>query len=309
MQITVFTPTYNRSELLQRLYDSLCRQTMKNFEWLIVDDGSLDNTAEVIKKFQVENRSLPVEQQFPVRYLRKENGGKHTAINVGVSQAECELFFIVDSDDYLTDDAIEVLSGYYNEIRDDESFAGVSGTRITPLGETIIGEHDFSVIDCTNLEFATVYHFSGDMAEAYRTKVMKKYPFPEIAGERFCPESLVWLRMARDNYKVRYFNQGIYVCDYQSGGLTDNIIKIRRFSPILSMIYYSEHFHDKMALALKFKAAVNYWRFCPLQSYKEVLKMKMLNILSILSFPLGLFMRYRDGMAVSLCGKKKTYAN
>lgn len=309
MQITVFTPTYNRSELLQRLYDSLCRQTMKNFEWLIVDDGSSDNTAEMIQKFQVENSSLPVEQQFPVRYFHKENGGKHTAINVGVKQAECELFFIVDSDDYLADDAIEVLSGYYDEIKDDECFAGVSGTRITPSGETLIGEHDFSVIDCTNLEFATVYHFSGDMAEAYKTKVMKKYPFPEITGEQFCPESLVWLRIARDHYKLRYFNQGIYICEYQPQGLTANIIKLRRLSPVSSMTYYSEYFHDKIALALKLKAAANYWRFCPWKNYRKAMKMKMLNILSVLSFPLGLYMRYRDSSITALLNKKKIYAN
>ena len=105
VKITVFTPTYNRAYTLERLYKSLLNQTSYDFEWLIVDDGSTDNTSELIKSFQ--NNQL-----FDVRYYKQGNGGKHVAINKGVELAEGELFFIVDSDDYLTDDAIAITKKY-----------------------------------------------------------------------------------------------------------------------------------------------------------------------------------------------------
>lgn len=105
MLITIFTPTYNRAELLPRLHKSLQEQTNKNFEWIVVDDGSTDNTKEVI-----ENIILQQENDFPIRYFYKENGGKHTAINRGVREANGDLFFIVDSDDILTFNSVELIS-------------------------------------------------------------------------------------------------------------------------------------------------------------------------------------------------------
>ena len=100
-KITVFTPTYNRAYILENLYRSLQRQTCKTFEWLVVDDGSADNTKELFERWQQEDNF------FPIRYVKQENGGKCRAINQGLKLADGELFFTVDSDDYLTDDALE----------------------------------------------------------------------------------------------------------------------------------------------------------------------------------------------------------
>ena len=122
---TVFTPTYNRAYLLPRLYQSLKAQTVTNFEWLIVDDGSTDDTQQVIQRWAEQ------ENKFSIRYTRVENGGKHRAINLGVQLARGELFFIVDSDDALAPNAMERINFWRNSIRGSSEFAGVSGTCIT----------------------------------------------------------------------------------------------------------------------------------------------------------------------------------
>ena len=121
MRITVFTPTYNRAYIIEKLYHSLQRQTFRDFEWLIVDDGSSDNTAEVVSAWQQEGND------FPIRYYKKENGGKCRAINYGVDLAEGELFFNVDSDDYLTDDALEKVSRWVDTLPEGGNFCGVVG--------------------------------------------------------------------------------------------------------------------------------------------------------------------------------------
>jgi glycosyltransferase involved in cell wall biosynthesis len=120
MLITVFTPTYNRAKLLKRLYDSLCVQTFTDIEWLIIDDGSVDNTEKIVNGFIAENK-------IGIRYIKQRNGGKHRAINHGVREAKGELFFIVDSDDWLPEDSLETINKYYQGIKDDKSFAGISG--------------------------------------------------------------------------------------------------------------------------------------------------------------------------------------
>ncbi len=251
--ITVFTPAYNRAYIIKALYDSLCRQTDEDFEWLVVNDGSSDNTEELIQEFIRENK-------ITIRYFSQENSGKHIAINKGVTEAEGELFFIVDSDDYLTDDAVETLKKLYSEIKDDERYAGVSGTRITPKGKRIGGDLPFETKDCSIIEFSCIHGYAGDMAEAYKITVLRQFPFPHIEGERFCPESLVWNRIGQ-KYQLHYANKGIYVCEYLTDGLTASIVRIRMKSPKLATLFYTEQIKLDIPFKIKIRAAINYWRF------------------------------------------------
>lgn len=212
--ITIFTPTYDRGYILGELYQSLTRQTDKRFEWLIVDDGSKDDTEIRVREW------IDREDSFLIRYHKTANGGKHRAINQGVRLARGKLFFIVDSDDQLTSDAVEKLFAWEQEIAGEDGFAGVSGNRGKLgggdlIGETFEGEH----VDATALERGE-YHIFGDKAEAYYTDILKRYPFPEIAGEKFLTESVVWDRIAHDGYKIRWKNQIIYLCEYIEDGLT-----------------------------------------------------------------------------------------
>ena len=128
--VTVFTPVYNRKNLIGNLYQSLLSQTYKNFEWIIVDDGSTDDIDEIIKSYQNEDRIL-------IRFIKQENGGKHRAINNGVLHAKGELFYIVDSDDYLTKDSIERIVFHYQYIKNNDKFAGVCGMKCFPDGSRI----------------------------------------------------------------------------------------------------------------------------------------------------------------------------
>lgn len=251
--VTVFTPTYNRAKLLPRLYESLCKQTCLDFEWLIVDDGSTDNTEEIINK-KLEIR----KSKFKVRYFKKENGGKHTAINFGVRKAQGELFLILDSDDELPKDSIENILEEYNRIEDETTIAGVCGYMSHRNGG-IIGKPIFDCI-VNSLDLRYKLGVKGDMCEVFRTDVLKEYPFPEIEGERFCPEALIWNRIAQ-KYKLKVFPKVIYYRDYLEGGLTDNIVKIRMNSPIASMMTYQEMTGYDVPLIVKVKSAINYWRF------------------------------------------------
>lgn len=278
--ITVFTPTYNRAYILPKLYESLCKQTSMDFEWLIVDDGSSDTTTELVANYKLQNTP------FPILYFRQENAGKHIAINRGVQEAKGELFFIVDSDDQLTEDAIEWINVTYSQIKGLDIFAGLSGIRVYPDGRRIGGGPDWGTIDATNLERVTKYRIAGDMAEIYITDILRQYPFPSFAGERFCPEAMVWNRIAQ-KYKLRYCHHPIYICEYLEDGLTAKIIKIRHRSPKASMLYYAELQHMNIPISEKMKANVNFWRFAPMKLWSDSCQLGMLNLLSLIGCPMG----------------------
>ncbi|KXT90868.1 Glycosyltransferase [Streptococcus oralis] len=250
LKVTVFTATYNRMNLLKKLYDSLVKQTNKNFEWIIVDDGSTDDTSTVVQKFLSEN-------ELDISYIYQENGGKHRAINHGLDLARGELFFIVDSDDSLTDDAIEKIFNNYSGIAFDKSFAGVafnkgfSKKRI--VGETFEGTY----IDCDNLHRAK-HNILGDKAEVYRTDILKSIKFPVIDGENFMSEVVLWNEVARRGYKLRWFNEIIYLCDYLEDGLTKNSEKILFNNPVAHQMMTKELLQIDFTLKRKFGMIYNY---------------------------------------------------
>lgn len=217
--ITVFTPVYNRAYIIGDLYQSLRRQTNKNFEWIIIDDGSQDNIVEIVNKWIEMD-----DNEFPIHFYSVSNGGKHRAINKAVKIAQGDAFFIVDSDDYITDDAIEWIDDNWRSIQDDEKFAGISGLRKLKNGElTGTGNLTFKeYVDATNLE-REKYNLGGDKAEVYKTALLRKYPFPEYENENFVMEAVVWNTIAFEGYKIRWFNKVIYICDYLEDGLTKNL--------------------------------------------------------------------------------------
>ena len=227
--ITVFTPTYNRRNLIDNLYQALLKQTQKNFEWLVVDDGSTDDTEDYFSGIQAQ------VQPFPIRYIKQKNGGKHRAINKGVQNANGELFFIVDSDDYLTENAIEKINQWTTTLDNSHKWAGISGLKGFSK-DSVVGQHsDFSYIDAKNNE-RRKYNLLGDKAEVYFTDVLKQHPFPEIPDENFISEEIVWNAIARDGYYLRWFNEIIYICDYLEGGLTKDNDKDKK-NPIGRLLW------------------------------------------------------------------------
>ena len=211
-KITVFTPAYNRAHTLENLYRSLQKQTFRDFEWLIVDDGSSDGTGELVKHWQTE------ENPFPIRYVYQENGGKCRAINHGLELAAGELFFTVDSDDYLLDNALEIAARWESELPKNEKFCAVSGNLGIAPGQTPNEALPEPYYDGTALDRYGVV--KGERALLFYTAVHRNYPYPVCEGERFMTEAVTWNRMAADGWKIRFYNEILTIYEYQPDGLT-----------------------------------------------------------------------------------------
>ena len=256
-QITVFTPTYNRASHLVRLYGSILQQQYDTFEWLIVDDGSTDDTRRVVEGFKEEG-------QVTIRYFFQQNSGKHIAINTGVKEASGELFFIVDSDDLLLDGALQEINKVWQTLRracGGRGYAGICGLRRFENGEVIGGAVDYQVLDTSILDYRYNRKYKGDKAEVFVTEVLADYPFPTIEGEKFCTEGLVWNRIGL-SYNMRFFNEPLYITEFLDGGLTSRSLQLRKENPQYAMLFYSELLNmPRVAFRYKLRAALNFWRF------------------------------------------------
>lgn len=211
MKVTICTPTYNRSHTLERLYNSLVLQTNFDFIWLIIDDGSFDNTEDIVNRFISENR-------IKIKYIKQNNGGKHRAVNRGIQIASSEYFAIVDSDDYLLENAVDKIINAFSTINSIE-FAGISFNRGYTETRIIGSSFQGKYIDATAIE-RKKHHIHGDKFECFYTNVLKNNQFPTIEGENFMSEIVLWTRIASQGLKIRWFNEIIYICEYLENGLT-----------------------------------------------------------------------------------------
>lgn len=211
--VSVLTPTYNREHLLIRLFESLNSQTNFDFEWIIIDDGSTDNTKDVIDTFKTS--------KFDIKYIYKKNGGKHTALNLGIKSCIGLLTFIVDSDDWLKTNAIESIITIYDKYKENEKLAGFSFLREYPDGKlNVKSNYENEYIGSYNQ--VRIYEQNiGDMAEVYYTNILKKYSFPEIKDEKFLSEDIVWIEIGK-KYDLVFLDYSIYISNYLSDGLTKN---------------------------------------------------------------------------------------
>lgn len=207
--VCVFTPTFNRAYTLGRLYESLKRQTCRNFSWLIVDDGSTDNTESLISSFIGEN-------EIDITYKKVSNGGKQRAQDLAVKLCQNELFFVLDSDDYLVDRAIEIIVREWANLRNRSDIAGILALKGRdqnhPLGTWMPNGIIFS-------RQWDLYRsgFKGDISLIYRTDILRKYPHEVEAGETFIPETYVYYRIDEE-YTCRLVNEILTICEYLPDG-------------------------------------------------------------------------------------------
>ena len=209
--VALLTPTYNRAHLLPRLYESLKAQTDKGFTWYIIDDGSTDHTEQVCKVFVLDGADIV--------YIKKENGGKHTAINTAMQVIDEPLTFIVDSDDYLSTDAVETIIKDYAYYCSNQQVAGMSYYKAYFDG-TVVGD-SFAEDYYVSNYFAYIINrqIKGDKAEVFKTEILRQFPFPVHDNERFCSEAVVWVEIAK-KYDFIYRTKAIYFCEYLPNGLT-----------------------------------------------------------------------------------------
>ncbi|WP_313027231.1 glycosyltransferase family A protein [Soonwooa sp.] len=254
--ITVFTPAYNRAYILPILYNSLEEQTCKDFEWLIVDDGSTDETRELITEFQKNST-------FPIRYFYQENSGKHIAINLGSEKAKGHLFFIVDSDDYLAKNAISTLIEKYETIKDKNNVGGIAiGCRSIKNNGAIIyskqlPQHEM-LLDHNELVYKE--GITGDFATAFKTDLQRQYPYPHVEDEKFFRESYVYRQIGK-KYKTLYIDDPIYFADYLEDGLTSKSWQLLKKSPKGASLFFKELSKENIPTKAKIKALDSYWDF------------------------------------------------
>lgn len=248
--VTILTPTYNRGHLLSHLHDSLLAQSCADWVWLIVDDGSSDGTQSIVEAWVTADPDR-------IRYIHKENGGKHTALNVGIAAVTTPVVCIVDSDDTLLPNAVSTIADYYERyesMREAEHLCGFSFLRVSADGVVNGGEYPEDNVIASYVDARVNVGDIGDKAEVFYTDILRRYPFPELSGERFLPEDVVWIRMAED-YNLVHANRQIYVCDYLEGGLTKSGRAMKIHSPLgmmlRSAVYLNGTFHKNLKVKVK----------------------------------------------------------
>lgn len=233
-RISVLTPTYQRAHTLRQLFESLVAQTTRDFEWVIVDDGSTDGTDELV-------RSLRAEADFPIEYHLQENGGRHAALNGAVELARGEFCSVIDSDDWYMPEALERMLARWEEIppeRRDE-FADVEGLRVDPDGKPVCDRFPSDVFDTDGFELVALHGILGDKIGMFRRDVLRRFPFPEDLGWYVTPQ-LVGNRIAA-RYSTRCINE-VWACsDYGPGGLTDRKTELRLRFLDAQLTYWSEY--------------------------------------------------------------------
>lgn len=224
-RITVFTPTYNRAYCLHKCYESLKRQTCKDFEWLIIDDGSIDNTEELVNDW-IQNTP-----EFSIRYIKKENGGLHTAYNEAIANITTELCVCVDSDDFMPDYAIQRSLSFWDEYGSGK-YAGIVGLDYTTnneiIGDPLPNQKSVNLIDLLTNKYNIK---PGDRTNVVRTELYKKYaPMKVFPGEKnFNPHYLHLLISTKYDFLV--LNENLKFVEYQENGMTNSMLSQYKNSP------------------------------------------------------------------------------
>lgn len=283
---TVFTPTYNRARLLKRLYESLKEQSDKDFEWIIVDDGSKDNTEEVVQGFIKE-------KIIPIKYLKKENEGKHIAINVGCDMAEGELFFIVDSDDYIPKEAIEEVKRDWKKYRNNTGIAGLVYLKAWKNGNLMGRKFEKDEFISNHVKEYNKGGVWGEKLKILRTEIFRKNKFPKYENEKYVGEHVLWIQVSR-KYDLVYINKVLYIAEYLEDGLTMAGRKLRIENPLGGIKGAQVLMQKDMCLKLRIKNNLLYsaYSFFAEKSIKEIYKGAVEKSLLTLELPFG-YVLYR----------------
>ena len=284
MKFTVFTPTFNRKELLEKLYKSLQKQTFKDFEWLIVDDGSTDGTKEKVEEFLSEKK-------LEIKYYFKENGGKQRAYNFATEKANGELFICLDSDDEYVENGLEIILKYWKKYEKNSDIAGMGYLSTYPNREIIGSSFPEKEMISTQFEIYNKYGVKGDKGLMFRTEIIKKYKFPVFEDEKFITEAVVYNRIC-EKYKMVYVNEKIEIKEYQEDGLTAKYNNLLLRNPKGQALYHNEINSQKLTFKQKVLNNAVYYKFCKVAGYKfgKIFKESKNKLFLIFAIPIGEFM-------------------
>ena len=279
--LTVFTPAYNRAHTIGRTYASLCRQTCRDFEWLIIDDGSTDNTRELVE-------SWIKEAKIPIRYIYKENGGLYTGYNTAYANIDTELCVCIDSDDFMPDDGVELIAEHWTKYGS-EKYAGITGLDFLLGGSPIGGYFPEGLKECHLIDFTLKKIHSGDTKQVTRTALMKQFiPMKGFEGEKnFNPVYL--LLQADDKHPWLILNKNLCFVEYQQGdSMSAGIFRQYVNSP--------KSFAEMRRLEMRLshntwlnliRVAVHYNSSCILSGQKDWLATSPRKILTVMTRPAG----------------------
>lgn len=280
--LTIFTPTYNRAYTLHKCYESLKRQSNKDFIWLIIDDGSSDNTEDLVRSWIVENI-------ISIRYFRQENQGMHGAHNTAYKMIDTELNVCIDSDDYMPDDAVEKIVCFWKE-NGSEDIAGIIGLDCNNSGEIIGTELPKDIKTSTLFNLYNKNGVKGDKKLVYQTKLTKKYPYPVYQNEKLVPLSYKYY-MIDQEYEMLLMNEALCCVEYLPDGSSKNILKQYKNSPKGFRFYRMEMMKLPNApLLFKFKQAIHYVSCSIFADSKSVLKHSPRKLLTLFALPFGLIL-------------------
>lgn len=302
-KFTVFTPTFNRRNTIHRVYESLSRQTLSDFEWLIIDDGSTDNTEELIRKWQQEKK-------FPIEYHYQDNHHKFHTILKAVGLAKGELFLTLDSDDECIPTSLEKFYSYWLSIPESErkKFSAVTTLAVDQYGKQIGDRFPSDVFDSDSAESGFKYKIKGEKWGFQKTEIMRNFSFPENYFKNgLIPEGVLWLSIAKQGFKTRYINDHlrIYHTNEKNDSLSANLATEK--NSFGEMIYHQlvlNDFHKYFRYSPRnFVATVVHYTKASLIQKKTIpqafagLKNGFMKFLFILFLPLSLLKKWKQTRA------------
>lgn len=281
--LTVITTTYNRAYCLKQVYDSLKNQTCKDFVWMVIDDGSEDNTRKLIEQWIKE-------KYIEITYLYKKNGGMHTARNLAYENVNTSLNVIIDSDDWMTDDAVEKIVSFWEQYGDDK-YSGIISNNIGTNGKMIGTELPQGISACTLTELFQKYKVRGDKKLIFRSDLTRLYPYPEFEGEKFYPASYKF-RLLDLQYKMLLMNEYTCVVDYNEDSMTYN--KIAQYKSCSQGFAHYRNAMIEISKSPKYiiKEMIHYIAESKLSKHAHFVKNSSKPVYAFLCYPLGVLYYY-----------------
>ena len=271
--LTIFTPAYNRAYTLHKCYESLKRQTNKNFKWMIIDDGSTDNTVDLVAKWK-----------------EKSDFEMHTAHNTAYQNIDTELNVCIDSDDYLTDDAVEIIVSEWEKVKS-EKLAGLGALNVFESGEIIGSKFPENIKLSKYFDIYNKYGVVGDKKFIYRTELIKKFPYPEYEGEKYVGLDYKYKKLDEE-YELALINKVVCVVEYMEDGSSKNMLKQYRNNPRGWCFFRVENLKiPNTSLKFKFKESIHYVSSSLMIKDNNLFQMTPYKSLAVLAFPFGYLLK------------------
>ena len=283
--ITIHTATFNRSHLLTKAYESLKAQTCKDFEWIITDDGSTDDTEKLVRDWQKKNSG------FNIIYTKLPHVGFPRALNYGVRKASSSWFMMLDSDDYLLPETVETVMPWLKEIECISNIAGIGVTRCHPDGSFMkeqqpIIDPQIGFVDASNSD-RTHYHLDMDCFEVNRTSLLREYPFQYWPTEEYAPPALNYNAMSIDGYIWRWRIAKLYISEYLPDGLTRSSKKVKN-NPMGYAMMYNQNLLRSPDFKSRCYNAIQMTALCMAGGHPWYLLKTNAPLASLLTLPIGI---------------------